>query len=176
MKIIATTERLRLREMTPDDAANAYALNADPEVVRYTGDEPFPSIEAAWEFLQNYSDYRRNGYGRWAVEKLPDGTFIGWCGLKKLDGGDVDLGYRLMREHWGKGYATEAARECLRIGFQDLGLDEIIGRTAQENIGSVRVLEKLGMNYYKTEQCFHDPVALYFKIGRDQWRAVHPTL
>src|SRR5688572_22634945 len=136
MKIIASTERLRLREMTPDDAANAYELNADPEVVRYTGDEPFPSIEAARKFLQNYSDYRRNGYGRWAVEMLDNGRFLGWCGLKKLDGGDVDLGYRLMREHWGKGYATQAGRECLRIGFQDLGLDEIIGRAAQENIGS----------------------------------------
>ncbi len=175
MKTIATTERLLMREMTPGDAENAFRLNADPEVIHYTGDTAFASIEAAREFLSNYSDYLRNGFGRWALELREDNTFIGWCGLKKLQDGEVDLGYRLMRPFWGKGYATEAARECLRIGFERFALGTIIGRTAKFNSGSVRVLEKVGMRYWKTDVCDHDPEALYYRIDRMTWERSERT-
>ena len=154
--------------MTADDAENAFNLNSDPLVIRYTGDTAFASIEAAREFLLNHTDYQRNGYGRWAMERVSDHEFLGWCGLKKLDDGEVDLGYRLMRDHWGNGYATEAAGECLRIGFKASGLGSIIGRTAKENTASINVLEKIGMTYYKTDLCFHDPEALYFRITREE--------
>lgn len=171
MPLIATTERLQLREMTPDDAENAYLLNKDPEVLQHTGDEPFASVEAARAFLSAYSDYRRNGYGRWAVELREDGAFLGWCGLKLHANGDVDLGYRLSRPHWGKGYATEAGRVCLTIGFERFGLEAIIGRTAQANSASIRVLEKLGMTFWKTDVCEHDPAALYYRILRSEYVA-----
>lgn len=164
MTTITTTERLRLREMTADDAENAYLLNKDPDVLRYTGDEPFASVEAARAFLSAYSDYKRNGYGRWVVERKEDGAFLGWCGLKLHESGYVDLGYRLSRPFWGKGYASEAARSCLVLGFERFKLDAIIGRTAQDNERSIRVLEKLGMRYWKTDVCEHDPAALYYRI------------
>lgn len=166
MPALATTERVYLREMTPDDAEYAFLLNSDPEVVRYTGDGPFPSVEAAREFLAAYPDYRVNGFGRWAVVRRSDNAWLGWCGLKRHASGEVDLGYRLLREHWGQGYATEAGRVCIELGFGRFGLDVIIGQVARDNVASLRVLEKLGMRYWKTDVCEHDPEALIYRILR----------
>ncbi|MCW5900271.1 MAG: GNAT family N-acetyltransferase [Flavobacteriales bacterium] len=166
MSPIATTERLHLREMTPDDADHAFLLNSDPEVVRYTGDGPFASVEEARAFLAAYPDYRRHGFGRWAMMRTADDAWLGWCGLKRLEDGTVDLGYRLLREHWGRGYATEAAQASLELGFGQFGLETIVGRVAQGNIASIRVLEKLGMRYWKTDVCDHDPEALIYRIDR----------
>jgi len=163
---IATTGRLVLREMTSDDAEHAFRLNSDPEVVRHTGDGPFASVEAAREFLAAYQDYKLHGFGRWAVVRRSDSVWLGWCGLKRHANGDVDLGYRLLREYWGQGYATEAGRACLQLGFGRFELETIIGRVARENIASVRVLEKLGMRYWKTDVCEHDPAALIYRIER----------
>ncbi|HEY0979064.1 MAG TPA: GNAT family N-acetyltransferase [Flavobacteriales bacterium] len=166
---IITTERLRLREMTPDDAEHAFALNNDPEVLRYTGDDPFESVEAARAFLIAYPAYKKDGFGRWAVE-LHDGTWLGWCGLRRQADGAVDLGYRFLRAHWGKGYATESSLACLRLGFERFGLPEIIGRVVPDNAGSIRVLEKVGMHYWKTDATDHDPDALFYRIRREEWR------
>ena len=105
-------------------------------------------MEEAKEFLENYSDYQLNGYGRWAVILKDSGQFIGWCGLK-YDGDtqQTDIGFRFFEEEWGKGYATESAEACLRIGFDQLGLACIIGRAMKANIASICVLEKLGLTY-----------------------------
>lgn len=166
METLFSTARLHLREMVPDDAGNAFRLNSDPEVVRYTGDGPFDSIEATRAFLAAYPDYRLHGIGRWAVVRKADGAWLGWCGLKRHPNGEVDLGYRLLRAHWGQGYATEAALACLERGFAHHGLEWIIGRVARENLASVRVLEKVGMYYWKTDVCEHDPEALIYRIDR----------
>lgn len=168
MNAIATTERLYLREMTADDAEHAFLLNNDPEVLRYTGDGSFASVEAAREFLAAYPDYKLDGFGRWAVLRRSDGAWLGWCGLKRLPNGTVDLGYRLLREQWGQGYATEAGRACLELDFGRFGLDTIIGRVARENAASIHVLEKLGMRYWKTDVCEHDPEALIYRIERKE--------
>jgi RimJ/RimL family protein N-acetyltransferase len=142
------TERLFLRELTPDDAAFAFELNSDPEVIRYTGDGPFDSVEAARTFLENYTDYERNGFGRWGAELKATGGLIGWCGLKRdRDTGEVDLGYRFFRRHWNNGYASEAAIACLKTGFSHFAVDRIVGRAAKENVYSWRILEKIGMSF-----------------------------
>ncbi|WP_353119830.1 GNAT family N-acetyltransferase [Myroides odoratus] len=148
MKLIAETPRLFLRELQPTDAQSFYALNANPNVIRYTGNAAFATVEEAKEFLENYSDYQLNGYGRWAVILKDSGQFIGWCGLKyNGDTQQTDIGFRFFEEEWGKGYATESAEACLRIGFDQLGLACIIGRAMKANIASIRVLEKLGLTY-----------------------------
>lgn len=142
------TPRLLLRELTPDDAAFAFALNSDPLVLQYTGDKPFSSIEEAREFLQNYSDYQRNGFGRWGVVLKDNGKLIGWCGLKRdRDTGEADLGYRFFRSEWNKGYATEASEACLETGLKHFGLTEIIARAMKNNPVSYRVMEKLGFSF-----------------------------
>lgn len=145
MKIIARGDRITLRELREDDAAELFALNADPEVLRYTGDSAFASIEAARVFLRGYDAYAKHGMGRWAVIRDAGAELLGWCGLRfDPTTGEVDLGFRLHRRCWGQGYATEAARLTVRHGFDTLGLQRLIGRAAVQNVASVRVLEKCG--------------------------------
>lgn len=148
MKIIATTPRLVLRELTPGDAPELFALNEDPEVIRHTGDGAFASLDEARRFLEGYVDvYRRCGMGRWAVLRRADGAFLGWCGLRRMDGGEVDVGFRFHRRFWQQGVATESARAALGLGFRALGLERVIGRARKANPASIRVLEKAGLTY-----------------------------
>lgn len=150
MAYLLYTQRLQLRKFSDQDAAWLYAMNADPEVMRYTGDKPFKSDGEALRFVQTYDHYERYGFGRWVVERKIDNTPLGWCGLKfNEDVGQVDLGFRFLKEHWNKGFATEAAQQCLEYGFRNLGIQEIIGRSDARNERSIRVLTKIGMTFDK---------------------------
>lgn len=148
MKIILQTPRLILRELTLADATDFFELNLNPNVIKYTGDKSFHSVQEAENFLINYKDYERNGYGRWAVILKESGEFLGWCGLKS-DGSETDIGFRFFEQHWNKGYATESATACIDYGFNQLGLNEIVGRARKENIASTKVLEKIGLKFEK---------------------------
>ncbi len=163
MKIVET-ERLYLREMTIKDAESAYLLNLDLEVLKYTGDKPFKSIENAKQFLENYDHYKKYNFGRWAVINKSTNEFLGWCGLKytpKLD--EYDIGFRFFKKHWNKGYATESAKACLNLGFNKYKITEIVGRAMTENIGSIKVLEKIGLTFFKSF-CFDGEKGLIYKI------------
>ncbi|PKL80142.1 MAG: N-acetyltransferase [Ignavibacteriae bacterium HGW-Ignavibacteriae-4] len=164
MKTILQTPRLMLREFTLSDAEEIYELNSDEEVLRYTGDVAFGSVENAREFLSNYNDYKKNGYGRWAVIEKESNTFLGWCGLKYHDEGFTDIGFRFHRKYWRNGYATESANSVLKYGFNTLGLTEIIGRASQDNIASITVLEKTGMKFWKIDSCDGIPNSVYYRI------------
>lgn len=166
------TERLKLREFQPDDALCFYNLNQDEEVMRYTGDVAFESVDAAREFIAQYDHYAKHGYGRWSVILKTSGRCIGWCGLKwHPEEGYVDLGYRLERNVWGNGLATEAARVCIDYGFNRLNFDEIIGRTAKANLASIKVLQKVGMSYWKDAPCEGIENSVFYKIRKDDTRA-----
>lgn len=168
-EIIITTERLWLSPFHESDAEVFYNLNNDNEVMRYTGDVAFESVEDSLDFILGYDHYYRYGYGRWTVILQDTEETIGWCGLKYHPDEDyVDLGYRLIRSHWGRGYATEAARACIHHGFEALGLDRIVGRTAKENTASVRVLEKAGLNYWKTAPCEGIENSVYYRISKGE--------
>ncbi len=169
MKTLFETPRLLLREFDVSDARALYELNSDPEVMRYTGDKPFSSIAEAETFVQDYDAYKKQGFGRWAVISKASGQLIGWCGLKRNEKDLVDIGFRFFRDQWGKGYATEAAKATLDYGFEVLGLEQIIGRAARENAASLRVLEKLGMVYWKEDTCMGIDNSLYYKIDREQY-------
>lgn len=169
MKIIITTPNIYLRESTVEDATLAYELNLDPDVIRYTGDPSFVSIEEARAFLQNYDAFEKYGMGRWYAFLRRDNAFIGWCGLKySPESDEVDIGYRLLRKYWGKGYATEAAKYCLEFGFNELGIEEIVARADSRNIGSIRVMEKIGMEYDK-EMEFDGHLGITYKAKKDLW-------
>ena len=150
MKWILETERFRLREFHPDDAAVKYHLNADPEVIQYTGNKPFASIEETRSFLERYEDYQKNGFGRWWCVSKSSDEIVGWCGLKREDG-EVDVGYRFFKKYWGQGIATETAKACVEFGFRSLNIDRIVGRALKANPASIRVLEKIGLLYWKEE-------------------------
>lgn len=159
-----------LREMRPEDAPALFLLNEDPEVLRYTGDARFASVEHTREFLVAYpaTSYLKHGYGRWVCEAQDNGELLGWCGLRMQDSGEVDLGYRLLRRCWGLGYATEAAAACLEVGFVELGLDTIVARAANANAASLRVIEKLGMRPRGAVQC-HGLDSTLYALTREQW-------
>lgn len=169
-KILFHSDRLIFKEFHQNDAPQLYLLNADPEVIKYTGDPPFESIEDAQKFVENYDHYQKYGFGRWATFLKSNNEFIGWCGIKLNEQGDHDLGFRFYKKHWGKGFATEAAKACLDHGFNKLGLNAIIGRAANENLASIRVLEKLGMEFYKEDSCGHFTGAKYYRINRNSFK------
>ena len=161
--IIIQTERLVLRQFRFKDAKNLFKLNDDPEVMLYTGDPPFKSEKGARIFIENYGHYQKHGFGRWAVILKDNSDFIGWCGFKQhVD--YVDLGFRFYKKYWGKGYATEAAIGCLDYGLDHLDLEEVVGRVASKNKASIRVLEKLGMTFWKEDECNGIENSLYFRL------------
>ncbi|GAA5787399.1 GNAT family N-acetyltransferase [Chitiniphilus shinanonensis] len=143
------TERLILRPWRDDDLAPFAALNADPEVMRHF---PAPLDRAQSDALaarwQQGIDER--GWGLWAVALRDGGEFVGMVGLNPPVvvfpfSPCVEVGWRLAQRHWGRGYASEAARAALAFGFDTLGLDEIVSFTAVPNLRSQAVMRRLGM-------------------------------
>ena len=167
MKKVIETDRLILRELDVNDSENFFYLNSDPEVLKYTGDLPFSSITAAESFLVNYSEYKKNGFGRWAVIFKETGSFIGWCGLKLNEENLVDIGFRFFKKEWGKGFATESAKAVLDYGFNTLKLKEIIGRTSKDNVSSISVLEKLNMTFWKKDSFEGVKESVYYRIKKN---------
>ncbi len=146
MTLILETERLIVRELREEDAEAMLAFNGDPEVMRLTGEPLWTDLEQARQRLRDYPDYARHGYGRWALVLREDGRVVGFNGLKFLpELGETDLGYRLCRDCWGRGLATESSLAIVRYGFEVLGLERIIGLVLPGNHASERVLEKVGM-------------------------------
>jgi len=155
MHIILETPRLALRQFTEDDVANLFDLNSDPEVMRYiTGGRPTPLEELRDEVIPfHLAVYERlDRFGTWAAESAAR-EFLGWFHFRPGPGADisnVDLGYRLRRSAWNKGYATEGSRALIRMGFTDLGVERVFGHTMTVNAASRRVLEKCGMTLVRT--------------------------
>jgi RimJ/RimL family protein N-acetyltransferase len=163
-RLVFETQRLWLREYVPEDAQATFELGSDPLVQQYTDDPRFASVEEARTALIEHpiADYRKFGFGRWAVVFKPNGKLIGMAGLKYLaDCREVDLGYRLLPEYWGLGLATEASLASVRYGFQALQLSRIIGLVDPVNVQSVRVLEKCGLAFEKMVEYRSHPVAQY---------------
>jgi len=172
------TERLIMRPIIPDDAEDMYLLNLDPDVVRYTGDIAFTSVEDSFQFYSKYDDYARHKMGRFSTFLKEGNVFIGWCGLKQLET-DVDLGYRFMKEYWGKGYATESSVASLDYGFDEIGLDRIVAIAFKENVASYNIMKKLGMGFLK-ELDYEGRDAVQYEIIKQQWleerKRFKPTL
>ncbi len=160
-----------LREIILSDAQSIYHLNADPLIIRYTGDPPFDFITETKNFITAYPDYKTFGYDRWVVILKNTSEILGWCGLKN-ESGVIDLGYRFMRKHCGNGYATEAATASLYYGFNLFNMSEIIGTSAKENEASTKVLKKTGMHFYKNDECNGLGNAVYYKITKQDFIAL----
>ena len=137
------TPRLRLRHWREDDRAAFHALNSDPAVMATIG--PLMSRAESDAFMNRIEQrFSEQPFGLWCVDL--QGEAIGFTGLSVpwfRDG--VEVGWRIRSQHWGNGYAPEAAKECLRYAFQDLALAEVISFTAATNVKSRRVMEKIGL-------------------------------
>jgi RimJ/RimL family protein N-acetyltransferase len=154
--IILETPRLVLRQFTGDDVSNLFDLNSDPEVMRYlTGGRPTPREEIRDQIIPFHLDVygRFDRLGTWAVESAATGEFLGWFHFRPGPGTDItniDLGYRLRRQAWNKGYATEGARALISMGFTDLGVERVFAHAMAVNAASRRVMEKCGLTLVRT--------------------------
>ncbi|HSZ40639.1 MAG TPA: GNAT family N-acetyltransferase [Trebonia sp.] len=153
---VLETPRLVLRRFTPDDVDNLFRLNSDPEVMRYlTGGKPTPREEIRDQVIPfHLAVYGRlDRLGTWAAESAATGEFLGWFHFRPGPDGDtanVDLGYRLRRAAWNKGYATEGSRALIGMGFTDLGVGRVFAHTMTVNAASRRVMEKCGLTLVRT--------------------------
>ncbi|GAB2830422.1 GNAT family N-acetyltransferase [Ferruginibacter profundus] len=163
MYTVFETPRLILRRFTEADTGLLLQLNSDPEVLKYLHEPLLETEEQALHVLQNIIlPQYKNNLGRWAIHLKTSNEFIGWCGLKYLaDTDEIDLGYRLMQEYWGKGYAFEAAKHTMDYGFNQLHLKTIVGRAHIENTASLRILEKVGLQFIKEEVIDDCPVKTF---------------
>ena len=142
------TKRLRLREFRAADVDALYRLNSDRRVMRYIGNGSIDTRDMAERAVTRSMKYYSNypGLGVWPAEERGSGAFVGWFCLKYVPATvEVEVGYRLAREAWGQGYASEGARAIVRYAFDKVGLDRIIGLTHPDNGASQRVLQKAGL-------------------------------
>ncbi|ONI71558.1 GNAT family N-acetyltransferase [Kribbella sp. ALI-6-A] len=164
------TERLLLREWTEADKEPFAAMNSDPAVM-----EHFPAMmtrEESDAFVDRIgAQLAEWGFGLWALEVRDTGRFIGFTGLSRPSfeahfTPAVEVGWRLSKDAWGNGYATEAARAALAYGFGPAGLDEIVSFTATTNLPSQRVMQRIGMTHDVSDDFDHPRVPAGHRLQR----------
>jgi len=157
MKFYLETERLILREFRESETEGIFELDSNPEVHKYLGKNPITTYKQAEDIITFFEEqYKERGIGRFAAFEKSSGEFIGWSGLK-LNTGEkeelngftdfIDIGYRFISRFWGKGYASESAFACLDFGFKEMNYDVIYGAADVENIGSNKILQKIGLQF-----------------------------
>ena len=169
---VTETERLTLRRFTPEDAADNYRIYTDPENMRFMGRQP-DSVEFERYHIRRHiaNYYDTHGFGLWAAVLKENKQLIGRCGLlyqQVEDRREVEVSYLIDRHYWGRGLATEAAREVVRLGFEQYRFPRIVAMINPENVASVRVAEKAGLRFGRRVQ-FKEfgEVAMYALEARD---------
>lgn len=170
------TPRLLIRELLHTDVDGMFALDSNPKVHKYLGNNPIKTIKEAKEIIAKVrKQYKERGIGRWAMMEKSTGEFVGWTGFKlntePVNGyhNFLDLGYRLREEFWGKGYATESAFASLNYIFTQGNHDSIYGIAEIDNEASNIILnKKVGMNFvnsfmYDTAYCH------FYEITKAEW-------
>jgi RimJ/RimL family protein N-acetyltransferase len=182
-----TTARLRMRPWRTEDLPALAALNADPRVMEF-----FPKIldrtESDAMVARIDQHFLRHGFGLWAIEVVDVADFIGFVGLSvpQFDAHFtpcVEIGWRLAYEHWGRGYAIEAARAAADFGFREPGLKQIVSFTVPANHRSRRVMERLGMTHWPAEDFDHPSLPeghplrrhVLYRLSRSQWADATPA-
>lgn len=182
MKIVETP-RLIVRNWEEGDRDLFYEINSDPQVMAFFAFRR--SREQADAFMEVMRErIRETGYGFYALELKETGEPIGFCGLSRtalephIPEGTVEIGWRLAKRHWGKGYVTEAGRELLRYGFEDLGLDRIVSFAVHDNERSTAVMRRLGMARVPGRDFDHPSIPdthpdlkrhVFFELTREDW-------
>jgi ribosomal-protein-alanine N-acetyltransferase len=164
------SERLIFRKLTLDDLPTLIEQRSDPEVNKFLGGTKLQNPEAIAKRIHFYmSCYDTHGFGMCAMIWRATGEMIGSAGIQPLDGTDeIEVGYSMIKEYWGRGIGTEAARAWLDHGFRNAGLDRIVAVAHTENWPSRHIMEKLGMHYEKTEFHYGAECAFY-AISRDEF-------
>lgn len=153
------TPRLNLRPFTLADAGHVVQLLNQPSFIRFIGDRGVRTVADAEKYLAEgpLKSYGQNGFGLGCVEETATLTFVGMCGLiKRPELEDVDIGYALLPEFWGQGYATEACAAVLAYAHYTLKLKRLVAIVSPDNAASIRVLEKIGLTFERTMVWSHD--------------------
>lgn len=179
------TERLRLRRWQDRDRAPFAAMNRDPEVVEFLL-MPLTREESDAMIDRIEAHFEAQGFGLWAVEVRESARFIGFVGLwppsfEAHFTPTVEIGWRLAREGWGHGYASEAAREALRFGFEQLELPEIVSFTVPANERSWRVMQRIGLVHDPADDFDHPKIEpghplrrhVLYRLSRKSWLAAN---
>lgn len=168
------TERLFHRKFTLDDLDKLIELRSDSEVNKYLGGARMQNPEAIATRLQFYIDcYDKFGFGVTAMIWKETGEMIGWGGLMPLENtGEIEVGYGMIKEFWGKGIGLETALGWLDYGFNQAGLERIVAVAQPENTGSWRIMEKCGMRYEKTET-HYGIECLFYAISKEEFNGTH---
>jgi ribosomal-protein-alanine N-acetyltransferase len=165
------TDRLRLLRPSWADLPDSVRMNADPGVMAMlNGVRSAEETGAIFDRLIDHWD--RFGFGWYTVRDRVSGRFAGRGGLRHLVVGgldEVEIGYALLPEYWGRGLATELAIRCVRVGFEAIGLRELVGLTRPANLASRRVLEKVGFAF-ECETEYADLPHVLYRLKADDWR------
>lgn len=151
MSSFFSSDRLLFRSWNDSDRVVFREMNSDPDVLEFL--HPPLSASQSDSFVDVIEDeLQRMGWGLWAVETIEEGKFIGFIGFHQAQFEApftpcVEIGWRLKKEAWGRGYATEGARRCLKTGFDELNFQEVFSFTTASNVRSLKVMEKIGMKY-----------------------------
>lgn len=161
MRFPLLTERLLLRPLVEDDLDDLAAVYTHPEVARWIG--PHTHADVAEELRRQIGHQAEHGWSLWAVRERESGRLVGDCGLQPLEhrGPEVELGYDLHPDVWGRGLATEAARAVVAAAFGPLGLDRIVAVVRPDHVASQRVLEKAGLARVEERTAYGIPMLLY---------------
>ena len=166
--LIAQTPRLILRQFQPDDLDALAPTLADPEVMRFSSTGRMTRSQTQELLNSILSSYHQKNYGLYAVIYRVNQQLIGFCGLimQLIDGQqEVEIGYRLAQTYWGKGLATEAATAVRDYGIGTLGFNRLISIIDPNNIHSIRVAQKVGMEYEKDNVYKKIPVRIYCLVS-----------
>lgn len=161
------TERLLVRAFEPGDSEPMLAVYGDPDVMRFIPGGTLADVESVRATLETYTSvHASRGFSSWAVVESATGRVIGDVGFGVFEPtGDIELGYTLARDSWGRGYATEAAQACLAAGARHLAPPRIIAVVDEANEASQRVAERIGMTRSETIEAHGRPHVL-FVAGR----------
>ena len=163
--LVCETSRLILRKFDQNDVEQLLSFLGDPQVMRFSVAGPQTREDIRARYLPGcLKRYSRDGLGQWAVVRKSDGVCVGECGIciQEVDGErEFEISYRLRRDCWGFGLATEATRACRDYGFEQAGLHRLISIIESENAASIRVAEKMGMTLQKRASFHQIPVLIY---------------
>lgn len=164
------SERLVLRRWREADDAAFCAMNADPEVRRHYPDLRTERQSVA-EARAHDAQFEQDGFGLWALERPGEASFIGYAGVRRIVRDmpfepRIETGWRLARAHWGRGYATEAARTALADFFARSDFGAVVSFTATTNLPSQRVMQRLGMTRDPSEDFEHPALPLGHPLSR----------
>ncbi len=167
---IIETERTISRPFTMDDLDELAAMRADPDVARYLGDgDPHPREKVETRLKFYLQCYETHGFGSSATMLKGDPALVGACGLQPLeDSGEIEIGYSFIKPLWGQGFATEVAEGWFRYGFLERELTRIVAVCNPENVGSYRVMEKLGMTHGGMRRHYEMDLT-YYAITREEF-------